>query len=156
MKTLLAAAVTMAFFLIVGVFNPCFSMDREPGLYLAQQSEEESAKAGEDVDEDDEYDDEYDDEDLRQRIISVETSRGCPFGCEFCLSSREKSVREFPLDDLLTELDRLIARGCRGFKFIDRTFNLDRTRPLRLLEFFHEHDIVFVDDRDGPVTQEGV
>ena len=82
--------------------------------------------------------DEYSDEDLSQRIISVETSRGCPFNCEFCLSSREKSVRRFNPDALLEEFARLLDRGCRGFKFIDRTFNLDLAACRRLLDFFHE------------------
>ncbi len=83
------------------------------------------------------YDD-YSDEDLRQRIIYVESSRGCPFSCEFCLSSREKSVRSFKLDKLLEAFGRLIDRGCRGFKFIDRTFNLDIDSCTRILDFFFQ------------------
>ncbi len=63
MKKLLAAAVILAFFLTIGVFNLSFASDREAGTYLlAQQSQEKSAEADEEVDEDDEYDDEYDDE----------------------------------------------------------------------------------------------
>lgn len=63
MKKLLAAAVILAFFLIVGVFNSSYAIDREPGVYLlAQQNQEKPAEADKDVDEDDEYDDEYDDE----------------------------------------------------------------------------------------------
>jgi len=82
--------------------------------------------------------DEYSDDDLKQRIIYVESSRGCPFSCEFCLSSREKSVRSFNLDRLLPAFDRLISRGCRGFKFIDRTFNLDIESCTRILDFFYQ------------------
>ena len=82
--------------------------------------------------------DEYSDEDLKQRIIYVESSRGCPFSCEFCLSSREKKVRNFNLDRLLPAFERLIERGCRGFKFIDRTFNLDFESCSRILDFFYE------------------
>ena len=63
MKTLLAAAAMLAFFLTIGFFNPSFGMDREPGTYLmAQQDEQKPAEADADADEDDEYDDEYDDE----------------------------------------------------------------------------------------------
>ncbi len=82
--------------------------------------------------------DEYSDEDLRQRIIYVESSRGCPFSCEFCLSSREEKVRTFDPDRYLQAFDRLIERGCRGFKFIDRTFNLDLKICLQILDFFYE------------------
>ncbi len=60
MKKLLAAAVMMFFFSIVCVYTPAFATDREPGVYLAQQSQGEAAE--EDEDEDDEYDDEYEDD----------------------------------------------------------------------------------------------
>lgn len=80
----------------------------------------------------------YSEEDIRQRIVYVEASRGCPFRCAFCLSSRDQQVRPFPLENLLPAFERLIQRGCRCFKFIDRTFNLnpDTWRPL--LDFFHD------------------
>lgn len=81
--------------------------------------------------------DQYTDEDIRQRIVYVESSRGCPFRCEFCLSSRDKEVRAFPLKTLLPAFERLIHRGCRCFKFIDRTFNLDPDTCQQLLDFFH-------------------
>ena len=78
----------------------------------------------------------YCDEDLRQRLIYVEASRGCPYTCEFCLSSLDDGVRAFPLDDFLSALDRLWARGCRTFKFVDRTFNLNLRTAGAILEFF--------------------
>jgi len=78
----------------------------------------------------------YSDEDLRQRLIYVEASRGCPFTCEFCLSSIEEGVRAFPLEALLAALTTLIARGCRTFKFVDRTFNLSPRTSAAILEFF--------------------
>jgi radical SAM superfamily enzyme YgiQ (UPF0313 family) len=80
----------------------------------------------------------YDDRDIAERIIYAETSRGCPFSCEFCLSSLDRSVRRFPLPDLLTHLQRLLDRGAARFKFVDRTFNLDLARCLAILRFFHE------------------
>lgn len=82
--------------------------------------------------------DEYTDEDLRQRIIYVEASRGCPFTCEFCLSSIDDGVRAFVLDDFLGAMGRLVDRGCRTFKFVDRTFNLKPSTCERILTFFLE------------------
>jgi hypothetical protein len=81
----------------------------------------------------------YTAEDLGRKLSYVEASRGCPFGCEFCLgSATDRRVREFPLDRFLEEMDALIARGGRSFKFLDRTFNLDMDRAIRILEFFLE------------------
>ena len=66
---------------------------------------------------------EYNEDDLAHRLIYVEASRGCPFKCEFCLSSLDKTAWAFPLDEFLNELDTLFNRGARNFKFVDRTFN---------------------------------
>jgi radical SAM superfamily enzyme YgiQ (UPF0313 family) len=78
----------------------------------------------------------YNDEDVAHRYIYVEASRGCPFECEFCLSSIDEKVRNFPLDELLEEFETLWERGARSFKFIDRTFNLNMTFANRILDFF--------------------
>lgn len=78
----------------------------------------------------------YSDSDIQNRTIYVEASRGCPYKCEYCLSSLDKSVRAFPLDSFLVELDKLMDRGVRQFKFLDRTFNLGVNTSLRILEFF--------------------
>lgn len=79
---------------------------------------------------------EYTEADIAHRLIYVEASRGCPFECEFCLSSLDLPVRAFPLEPLLAALDRLLARGVRHFKFVDRTFNLNLRTSRAILEFF--------------------
>lgn len=80
--------------------------------------------------------DEYSDEDIKNRVIYVEASRGCPFKCEFCLSSLDKTVYPFELNLFLGEMQRLFDRGVRSFKFIDRTFNLKVNTSIRIMEFF--------------------
>lgn len=80
----------------------------------------------------------YSDEDIKHRVIYVEASRGCPYKCEFCLSSLDKEVRSFPLESFLEDMDRLIEKGTRQFKFVDRTFNLNFTASRRILQFFLE------------------
>jgi len=87
----------------------------------------------------------YSDEDTRKKLIYVEASRGCPFGCEFCLSARDNEnavdahsskVREFPLEPFLAEMNDLIQRGVKTFKFLDRSFNLNIERARRIMDFF--------------------
>ncbi|MDP5239833.1 radical SAM protein [Uliginosibacterium sp. 31-16] len=81
---------------------------------------------------------EYSDADLAHRLLYVEASRGCPFKCEFCLSSLDKTAWAFDLDAFLAAMDGLYRRGARNFKFVDRTFNLKIDASLRVLQFFLE------------------
>lgn len=78
----------------------------------------------------------YDDRDISHRVIYVEASRGCPFSCEFCLSSLDVPVRNVPLQPFLEQMEKLLARGARQFKFVDRTFNLNLNFSKAILEFF--------------------
>ena len=80
----------------------------------------------------------YNSEDLAHRVIYVEASRGCPFKCEFCLSSLDKTAYPFELDLFLAEMKKLYDRGARTFKFVDRTFNLKTATSIKILEFFLE------------------
>jgi len=82
----------------------------------------------------------YTDEDLRNRLIYVEASRGCPFKCEFCISSLDRTAWNFDLDRFLIALDSLYDRGLRNFKFVDRTFNLKLSTTRRILEYFLEKE----------------
>ena len=76
--------------------------------------------------------------DLAHRIVYVEASRGCPFTCEFCLSSLDVPVRAVPLEPFLAAMQRLLERGLKQFKFVDRTFNLNIATSRAILEFFLE------------------
>lgn len=78
----------------------------------------------------------YTDEDIAHRTVYVEASRGCPYKCEFCLSSLDKTAWRFPLELFLDAMDSLYQRGLRQFKFIDRTFNLKKDFTLAILDFF--------------------
>lgn len=78
----------------------------------------------------------YTDEDIKNRVIYVEASRGCPFTCEFCLSSIDKTVRYFDIQTILSELETLWNRGVRKFKFIDRTFNINIDYAEQILDYF--------------------
>ncbi|WP_373073452.1 DUF4080 domain-containing protein [Sulfurimonas sp.] len=80
----------------------------------------------------------YTDEDIQNRYIYVEISRGCPFECEFCLSSIDERVRTFDIEKTLQEFQKLWDRGARNFKFVDRTFNINIKTANIILDFFLE------------------
>lgn len=73
--------------------------------------------------------------DLNKRIVYFETSRGCPFRCQFCLSSIEQGVRYFNIDQVKEDLLYLIQHGAKLIKFIDRTFNINRKYALEMFAF---------------------
>lgn len=98
--------------------------------------------------------DEYLPQDIAHRVIYVERSRGCPYQCSFCLSSLDRKVRRFPLDAFLQHMQRLLERGVRHVKFVDRTFNLNMTESLTILEFFLSH--VSPQGLSGQGVQEGM
>jgi len=84
------------------------------------------------------YDDQYMHE-LANRIVYYEASRGCPFSCQFCLSSIESGVRYAALERVQDDLRRLIQAGVRQIKFVDRTFNLRRDIALAIFTFLIEY-----------------
>lgn len=69
------------------------------------------------------------------RIGYLETSRGCPFRCAFCLSGRVGSVRYFPMERVKEDILRLVSARPRMVKFVDRTFNADRRRAREIFAF---------------------
>ncbi|MBN2161565.1 MAG: DUF4080 domain-containing protein [Pontiellaceae bacterium] len=80
----------------------------------------------------------YTDEDIAHRAIYVEASRGCPFRCEYCMSSLDSCVRYFPKTRFLEAMQKLLDRGALTFKFVDRSFNINIDFALEILAFFKE------------------
>ncbi|MGN0572169.1 MAG: DUF4080 domain-containing protein [Candidatus Fimenecus sp.] len=80
------------------------------------------------------YCDEYF-EALQGRIAYLETSRGCPYNCAFCLSGRCGTVRFFSLDTAKETILRLANSGAKTVKFVDRTFNADKKRAFEIFSF---------------------
>ncbi|MDI9521468.1 MAG: DUF4080 domain-containing protein [Bacillota bacterium] len=72
---------------------------------------------------------------LNGRIAYLETSRGCPYSCAFCLSGRKEKLRQAPLDQAFADILLLANSGAKTVKLVDRTFNADRARALLILRF---------------------
>ena len=77
-------------------------------------------------------------ESLKNRICYVETSRGCPYKCEFCLASLDNKVRYLPLDTIEQNLLYIMQHG-RVVKFLDRTFNVKKDFTIHLFDFILKH-----------------
>ena len=80
------------------------------------------------------YTDEYM-ETLKGRIVYLETSRGCPFSCGFCLSGRDENVRFFDMEESKRNIIKLANSGTKTVKFVDRTFNCNDKRALEIFKF---------------------
>lgn len=81
----------------------------------------------------------FDNNERRNRITYFETSRGCPYFCQYCLSSLEKGVRYFPGEYIVENLKYLIDSDVKQIKFLDRTFNLNKKNTMTVFDFLIEN-----------------
>lgn len=75
---------------------------------------------------------------LSHKVLYVETSRGCPYKCQFCLASLDNKVRHLSDERIEANLLFLMQHG-KTIKFLDRTFNIKRDFSLRVFEFIKKH-----------------
>lgn len=74
------------------------------------------------------------------RIIYYETSRGCPFGCAYCLSSLDTNLRAKSIEKVYAELSLFLSHRVKQVKFVDRTFNCLHNHCEKILEYILAHD----------------
>lgn len=75
---------------------------------------------------------------LADKVLYIETSRGCPYKCEFCLASLDNKVRYLPNDSIKATLLYMMQHG-RVIKFLDRTFNIKKDFTIDIFKFILEH-----------------
>lgn len=79
-------------------------------------------------------------EGLEFKKLYYESSRGCPFNCQYCLSSTTGRVRYLSLDRVKSDMTFFIKRHVEQVKFVDRTFNANPKRALEIMKFLAEND----------------
>lgn len=79
--------------------------------------------------------------DIQNRIIYLESSRGCPYHCSYCTASLDNKVRYFPLEKVLDILYQLMINKAKVVKFLDRTFNANYEYMMQILDFIDMHNI---------------
>ena len=77
----------------------------------------------------------FNEDDVKDKIVYYETSRGCSYNCAYCLSSITKKVRFFPYEKVITDIKMIVDAGAKQIKFVDRTFNFDKKRTIEIIKY---------------------
>lgn len=78
--------------------------------------------------------------DTSRGLVYLETSRGCPYRCAFCMSSLDETVRSFSMERIESDLRRLMEARVPKVKLVDRTFNYDAGRAREIFSFILAHN----------------
>ena len=84
-------------------------------------------------------------EDFTGRLVYVETTRGCPFNCQYCLSSTFQGVRFLEPEKFRRLFRYLLSKGARTIKFVDRTFNANKRHAIKILDIVREESEIHPD-----------
>lgn len=79
--------------------------------------------------------DRFNENDIKDKIVYYETSRGCSYNCAYCLSSITKKVRFFPYEKVISDIKKIVDAGAKQIKFVDRTFNFDKNRTSNIIKY---------------------
>lgn len=77
----------------------------------------------------------FNENDIKNKIVYYETSRGCSYSCAYCLSSITKKVRFFPYEKVISDIKKIVDAGAKQIKFVDRTFNFDKNRTSDIIRY---------------------
>jgi hypothetical protein len=69
--------------------------------------------------------------DLKKPLVYLETSRGCPFSCAFCMSSIETGVRSFSLERIKHDLLLLMKIAFQPSNWLTGPSIMTQTAPMK-------------------------
>ncbi len=84
-------------------------------------------------------------EDFTGRLVYVETTRGCPFNCQYCLSSTFRGVRFLEAERFRLMFRQILYKGVTTIKFVDRTFNANKRHAMEILDIVREESQLLPD-----------
>ena len=79
-------------------------------------------------------------DEFKNKIIYYETQRGCPYNCQYCLSSVEKGVRFLSADRVKSDLKFFLDNRVKQVKFVDRTFNCSHDHAMMIWKYIMDND----------------
>ncbi|NLX64721.1 MAG: DUF4080 domain-containing protein [Clostridiaceae bacterium] len=75
---------------------------------------------------------------IKDRIAYIESSRGCPYRCSYCLSSESTGLVYYPHEAIFDDIKKLVNAKARVIKFVDRSFNVNEEHSLKIWNFIRE------------------
>ena len=75
----------------------------------------------------------------KEKILYLETSRGCPFCCSYCMSANTHGVRTFSLKRIFSDIDSIMKYELKQIKLVDRTFNFNIERAVKIFDYIVEN-----------------
>lgn len=77
---------------------------------------------------------------IKDRIAYIESSRGCPYRCSYCLSSESTGLEYYPLEMIKEDIKKLVSAKAKVIKFVDRSFNVNEEHSLKIWDFIREFE----------------
>ncbi len=96
---------------------------------------------------------------MNHRILYIETSRGCPYKCQYCLSSLEKGLRFFSLEYIEKQIIELSKTNVKTIKFLDRSFNAKSSHAIAIIDMlikYFKHPVECQFEINGDVLDQAI
>ncbi|HHU91302.1 MAG TPA: DUF4080 domain-containing protein [Clostridiaceae bacterium] len=77
---------------------------------------------------------------IKDRIAYIESSRGCPYRCSYCLSSESTKLEYYPVEIIKEDIRKLVNARAKVIKFVDRSFNVNEEHSLKIWDFIREFE----------------